>query len=259
MDEYAKAYVLFSKGEKCIGEKKFCEGIDLFRQAYNLVGEDGLTMMGNLLEGLSEYYMTPKKYHKTMCLAYYKSGGYENALEHAMLWRNYVITRGENENEELVGCYKYLALIHMKLKLPEKDLHNIQLETWKEIYVYIRTLFQVYPVFLRNMELPIEYYDKAYSIQKKLKGIEHDETKELKKEIVYFYVEQWTTMQIERFLWIAILFIPLLAVITLLAYGLTLRALTYFTLGVTVFIIWRILHTTFILWLTYRHYQKAIN
>ena len=42
MEGYIDAYTLFSKGELCFAQKRYNETIDLLREAYNLIGEDGL-------------------------------------------------------------------------------------------------------------------------------------------------------------------------------------------------------------------------
>lgn len=260
MEGYIDAYTLFSKGELCFAQKRYNETIDLLREAYNLIGEDGLKKIGNLFKGTSEKYIKQHEFYAMMCKSYYCLEKYENALEYGNKWRNDIFNHYGHESILLVDCYKYLALIHAKLKLPEKEFAKEREgdQTWAQIFDTMRTDIRVYPLSLLNIQIPMEYYMKAYNLLKSKNGVEHEEAKNLKQEIVEYQSGCWLTMQVERTLWLAIFLIPVMGVIIPIVTGFTWKALGLFLLGISFFMVWRIINAIIIVTITYRHYQKAI-
>lgn len=261
MEGYVEAYVLFGRGRQSFIAKKYNEAIDFFRRAYNLVGGDGLRMLENLFEGTSVNYVTQQEFHATMCKSYYQIGEYEKALEQANMWRVHIIQHYGNDSILLVDCYKQLALIHAKLKLPEKQFEEERgnYHSWTELFNLIKIYVQVYPLSLLNLQLPMDYYMKAYNLLKAKQGSSHPDTKNLKQEIVDFQWGEWLAMQIEKSLWIATFLVPLLIMLIPLLFGLTWKALSFFAVYITFFIIWRIADAAWVSWMTYRHYQNTIN
>ncbi len=260
MEGYMEAYALFSKGELCFAQKKYNETIDLLREAYNLLGEDGFKMIDNLCNGTSEKYIKQHEFHATMCKSYYFLEKYEMALDQGNKWKYDIMNHYGHESILLVDCYNYLALIHTRLRLPEKEFAKEREgdQTWGQIFDTMRTYVRVYPLSLLNIQIPMDYYMKAYNLLKNRKGIEHEETKNLKQRIVEYQSERWLTMQVERTLWLATFLVPVMAIIIPIVAGFTWKALGLFLLGISSFMVWRIINAIIIVTITYRHYQKAI-
>ncbi len=258
--DLAQAYTLFKKGKLAVAMGQYDQAIDLLRQAYNLIGEDGLISMDHQLVGeLTDQEMTSEAFHELMCKAYFYSENYENAFEQAMIWQDRITNKYGAESSEMVGCYSMLAKIHAKLKLPEKEFDQKEIKSWRELIEFFRVHSQTYPMGIRNLEQPMAFYSKAYELLKKEKGAGSRETQNLKTEIIHFYLERWLTILMIRFLWLAISLVPLLMIVCLVVFGFSWRALGFFALGIVVFTLWRIIHAAVILTLTYRHYKSALK
>ena len=57
--DLAQAYTIFKKGKLAMAMGQYDQAIDLLRQTYNLIGEDGLISMDHQLVGLVRMALFP--------------------------------------------------------------------------------------------------------------------------------------------------------------------------------------------------------
>lgn len=257
LKDYAKAYCVFYKGRELVKKGQYDEGQKLLCQSVKMIGPAVVDQVGAVYAE-TDLQFTMADYHEYMGKAYIGKRNFAMALDHFHQWANHIVNYYGRDDIRLVPCYVQMAKASEHIDFARDELGKINLNS---IFVFcqcMKVAMNIEMCYAKNMEIPANYYMKAYNIQKAQRGLDDSSTASLRDDILCFYWGNCLAMKIEQTLFMAETFIPLLLLLLLSIHKLCWYTLLVFIICVAAFIVWRIFDAIIDTWLTWRHYNAIL-
>ena len=257
----AQAYALFVKAKGIIKKgENYVEGLNLLKQMYGMVGEDGLQQV-SYLENLGEKKFTPGDFFEEMSWATYKLKDFDSALCYTYRWKELTEEKYGYGSAELAHCYRRLGMIHYSMKLPEKEFDEKYGNYDAPISLYQYLLVKASPFFWlhQNLQQSQGYFLEGYDMLKSSKGADAAETKKYKEQCVSFISWETVTAHFEQTLWMMMALIPLLIIMVPAISGLHWKSLGVALIILAAVLVWRTISIFFYFFMAKRHYEQAFQ
>ena len=257
----AQAYALFIKARDIIKKgENYLEGLNLLKQMYGMVGEDGLQQV-SYLENLGEKKFTPGDFFEEMSWVTFKLKDFDSSLCYTYRWKELTEEKYGHGSAELAHCYRRLGTIYYSMKLPEKEFDEKYGHYDAPISLYQYLLMKASPFFWlhQNLQQSHGYFQEGYYMLKSSKGADAAETKKYKEQCVSFISWETVTAHFEQTLWMIMALIPLLIIMVPAISGLHWKSLGLAFIILAAVLTWRTISVFFYFFMTKRHYEQAFQ
>ena len=257
-----QAYALFVKAKDIIKKgENYMEGLNLLKQIYNMVGEDGLLQVSYLEDLAGDKKFSPDDFFEEMSWVTFKLKDFESALCYTYRWKELTEKKYGYGSAELAHCYRRLGHIYYSMKLPEQEFEEEygHYDSPISFYDYMVTLASPFYWLHQNLQQSQGFFQEGYDMLKKTKGTDAPETQKHKQQYVSFISWETVTAHIEQTLWILIALIPLLIIMVPAISGLHWKSLGVAFFILAVVLTWRTISSFFYFFMTKWHYERAIQ
>lgn len=258
----AQAYALFVKARDIIKKgENYLEGLNLLKQMYEMIGEDGLQQVSCLENLAGEKKFTPGDFFEEMSWVTFKLKDFDSSLSYTNRWKELTEEKYGHGSAELAHCYRRLGTVYYSMKLPEKEFDEKYGYYDAPISLYQYLLMKASPFFWlhQNLQQSQVYFLKGYNLLKKSKGTEAPETESYKEQYVNFICWETATAHFEQTLWVLIALIPLLMIMVPFFSGLQWKSLGVAFIILGAVLAWRTISIFFYFFMAKRHYEQAIQ
>ena len=166
----AQAYALFVKANGIIKKgENYVEGLNLLKQMYNMVSEDGLLQVSYLENLAGEKKFSPSDFFEEMSWVTFKLKDLDSALCYTYRWKELTEEKYGHGSGELAQCYRRLGTVYYSMKLPEKEFDEKYGHYDAPISLYQYLLVKASPFFWlhQNLQQSHAYFLKGYNLLKK--------------------------------------------------------------------------------------------
>ena len=258
----AQAYALFVKAKGIIKKgENYVEGLNLLKQMYNMVGEDGLLQVSYLENLAGDKKFSPDDFFEEMSWATYKLKDFDSALCYTYRWKKLTEEKYGYGSAELAHCYRRLGMIHYSMKLPEKEFDEKYGNYDAPISLYQYLLVKASPFFWlhQNLQQSHGYFQEGYYMLKSSKGADAAETKKYNEQCMSFISWETVTAHFEQTLWMMMALIPLLIIMVPAISGLHWKSLGVALIILAAVLVWRTISIFFYFFMAKRHYEQAFQ
>lgn len=258
----AQAYALFVKAKGIIKKgENYLEGLNLLKQMYGMIGEDGLQQVSYLKDLAGDEKFSPGDFFEEMSWATFKLKDYDSALCYTYRWKELTEEKYGYGSAELANCYRRLGTIRFSMNLPYKEFEEEYSQYGSPIsfYKYLSMMASPFYWLHKNLQQSQGYFKEGYDMLKNSKGADDSETKKYKEQCVSFISWETATAHVEQTLWILTALIPLLIIMIPVFSGLHWKSLGVAFIILTAVLVWRTISIFFYFFMAKRHYEQVIQ
>lgn len=258
----AQAYALFVKAKGIIKKgENYLEGLNLLKQMYGMIGEDGLRQVSYLKNLTGDKIFSPGDFFEQMSWATFKLKDYDSALCYTYRWKELTEEKYGHGSAELAQCYSRLGIIHFSMNLPYKEFEEEYdyYDSPISFYKYLSTTASPFFWLQQNLQQSQGYFQEGYDMLKESKGAEAPETQKFKEQYVSFICWETATAHVEQTLWILTALIPLLIIMVPAISGLHWKSLGVALIIIAAVLIWRTISIFYYFFMAKWHYKRVIQ